>query len=623
MTGDPAPAPVPGPAAARADSGCPDPGPWAQALLAARLLAVDPAGLGGVVLRGRAGPVRDAWLAGLKALLPPGTPWRRAPLHGDDGALLGGLDLTATLSAGRPVAARGLLAEADGGVVVLAGAERLTPSTAARLTAVLDTGLVTACREGLSTRLPARLALIALDESDRADARQDGAEGTPPALADRLALHLDLETIGWREATAPSPPDSLASAGEAAAARQRLPGLDCPADLLNALVATSFALGIDSLRAPWFALRVARAAAALAGRDRVAAEDAALAARLVLAPRATRLPGPAEPEGAEPAEVEQSPPGPDQPAPDDPDAAGRPDEPVADRVLAAATAAIPPGLLALLQAGTRPGRSAGQPGRAGASAGQAARGRPAGSRRGTPGRNRRLDLISCLRAAAPWQPLRRARRPGAEPGRLCLTPEDLRIRRLKPRARTTTIFLVDASGSAAIQRLAEAKGAVELLLADCYVRRDQVALLAFRGSGADLLLPPTRSLTRARRCLAALPGGGGTPLAAGIGQALDLALALRRGGSLPALVLLTDGRANVARDGAKGRAQAAADALAVARQVRACGLPALLLDTAPLPEPAARTVAEAMGAAYRPLPVADAAAVSTLVRATLPAARGR
>src|SRR4029450_5166679 len=113
----------------------------------------------------------------------------------------------------------------------------------------------------------------------------------------------------------------------------------------------------------------------------------------------------------------------------------------------------------------------------------------------------------------------------------------------RQRTRTTTIFVVDASGSSALNRLAEAKGAVELLLADCYVRRDRVALLAFRGRGADLLLPPTRSLVAAKRGLGGLPGGGGTPLAAGIEAGLALADAVGRKGETPVVILLTDGRA--------------------------------------------------------------------------------
>ena len=135
--------------------------------------------------------------------------------------------------------------------------------------------------------------------------------------------------------------------------------------------------------------------------------------------------------------------------------------------------------------------------------------------------------------------------------------EDFRIVRFKQPCETLTIFLVDASGSSALHRLAEAKGAVELLLADCYVRRDQVALLAFRGQGAELLLPPTRSLTRAKRSLAELPAGV-ISLAIGLDQAcLTGQLAMRRG-QTPLLVVLTDGRANIARDGCSGRERAEA-----------------------------------------------------------------
>jgi magnesium chelatase subunit D len=141
-----------------------------------------------------------------------------------------------------------------------------------------------------------------------------------------------------------------------------------------------------------------------------------------------------------------------------------------------------------------------------------------------------------------------------------------------------------------------------------------VALLAFRGRGAELLLPPTRSLTRARRSLADLPGGGGTPLAAGIGAALTLAEAVRRKGETPALVLLTDGRANVARDGMAARVRAEEEALAAAAAVRGAGLKALLVDTSPKPQPQARRLAQELGALYLPLPHADAAALSTAAR---------
>lgn len=556
--------------------------PWTDCLAAARLFAVDPTGLG-AVLRSRPGPLRDRWLAEMRALAPPGTPWRRVPLGIADSRLLGGLDLAATLRLGAPVAERGVLAEADGGVVLLAMAERLPPATAARLAAVLDAGRVTVARDGFSLDHPARLGVLALDEGIEPDERP------PAALLDRLALHLDLSGLGGG-VTDPAP--------DLAAARARLPSVTVPEQVLEALCGTALALGVASARAPLFALRAARAAAALAGRSAVSAEDAALAARLVLASRATRLPA-ADP----PPDSESPPPPPDQSERED--GSPRPDEPLQDMLLAATQAAIPQHLLAQLASGLTRARSRAE-GRVGPVATSAARGRPAGVRAGVPRGGARLSVIETLRAATPWQRVRG----GGPGGRLAIRAGDFRVIRRKRSTQTTTIFVVDASGSAALNRLAEAKGAVELLLAECYVRRDQVAVLGFRGRKAELLLPPTRSLVRAKRGLAGLPGGGGTPLAAGIDSAAALADAVRRRGGTPAVVLLTDGRANVARDGSAGRAAAEQDALASARVLRAAGLSALLIDTSPRPHPQARTLAEAMGARYVPLPYANAAALS-------------
>ena len=201
---------------------------------------------------------------------------------------------------------------------------------------------------------------------------------------------------------------------------------------------------------------------------------------------------------------------------------------------------------------------------------------------------------------------------------MLVRPDDITVTRFRQRRETTTVFLVDASGSLATNRLAEAKGAIELLLADCYVRRDMVALLAFRGAGAELILPPTRSLVRAKRGLRLLPGGGGTPLAAGLLAARDLVDNIARRGGTPAMVLLTDGSANIALDGAPGRARAMEDALAQARGLRLSGHATLLVDTAPRPAKLARELADTLGAAYLAMPYADAARLSRAVQSAMP-----
>jgi magnesium chelatase subunit D len=294
---------------------------------------------------------------------------------------------------------------------------------------------------------------------------------------------------------------------------------------------------------------------------------------------------------------------------------------MADIVLAAACAELPPQLLESISRGAAPRRGgAASAGRAGIQVRSRLRGRPIGSRSGDPGRGLRLDLIETLRAAAPWQALRRRAAGAGVPAtrRVEIRRQDFRIVRFAQRSRTTVIFVVDASGSAALNRLAEAKGAVELFLADCYVRRDQVALIAFRDKGAELLLPPTRALVRARRCLASVAGAGGTPIASGLVAASAVADAVRQRGEMPLLVLLTDGKANVALDGGVSRTRAADDARLVARALRRRSIRSLLIDFSPRREEQAAQLAAELGARYVPLPRAGAAPIAAAVRDALP-----
>jgi magnesium chelatase subunit D len=571
---------------------------WADALQALALFAADPIGLGGISVRAGAGPVRDQFMTLLRDHLPQETPIRRVPLHIGDDRLLGGLDLAATLRAGQPVAQKGLLAEADGGIILLAMAERIEPGTAARLRVALDDGAVTLQRDGLSQVLPTRFGIIALDEGAEPD------EHTPASLLDRMAFHLDLTEVSLRDVAAVGVPAPATNDDVGAQQSSRDP------DAVEALCHAAMALGITSVRAPLLALRAATIAASRSGRDHMTEDDLGLAARLVLAPRAVCFPPPDATDTQDQPDPPEPPP---EPEDDTPDQQTLPDQPLADIILDAAKSALPEDLLARLAQADGGRGLARAPGRAGQVKASQKRGRPIGTRRGEPRNGARLHLLETLKAAAPWQALRR--RPDSDQERRFeVRPDDFRIIRFRQRIGTTTVFAVDASGSAAMHRLAEAKGAVELLLADCYIRRDQVALIAFRGNAATLLLPPTGSLLRAKRSLAALPGGGATPLAAGVEAALALAEAVRRVGRTPVITLLTDARANIGRDGSGGRPRAEAEALEAARSVRASGVSALLVDTSPRPNPFARRLAEEMHAHYVALPYADATALSRAVR---------
>lgn len=544
---------------------------WARLSLALRVLAVDPVGLGGLWLRSRAGPVRDIATTALTAT-PFDRPQRRLAASIDDLALLGGPDPVATLAAGRPVHRPGLLA--DPALLILPMAESAPPSLTARLTQALDRGHHT---------------LVALDE-----ATEDG-EGLPSALSDRLGLFVTLD--GER---APRKLPRPVGRRTLAKARALYPLVTLPDDLTQALAQLAARLGITSTRALLTTRRAARAIAALDGRLTVAEDDLVEAAALGLAHRAL-------PEAESQPDQPPEPSPPDQPDTPDPQPEEQDLQSLADLLIEAAQAALPPDILAKLQSDRANRAARGASGTGSTKAGNR-RGRPLPSRPGRPDGRSRIDLVATLRQAAPWQVLRK--QADTQNRALIVHRSDFRLRRFKEVSDRVLIFIVDASGSSAMARLGEAKGAVELMLAQAYSRRDHVALVVLRGQQAELILPPTRSLTTTKARLRGLPGGGGPPLASGLATALDTALRARRQGMTPSLALLTDGRANIALNGQPDRVQAQTDAHRIATAIRAAGIAAVTLDVANRPQPALAELAQAMNSRYVPLPRADARAIA-------------
>ena len=577
--------------------------PWADAEWAAALIALTGETIGGVHLRSPPGPVRDYWLERVKQLSKQ-DPMRKIPANIPEGRLLGGIDLGATLQYGRPIAETGMLGECHGHIVIAAMAERLARSTVHHLCTALDHGALSVARDGIEAQTPARIALIANDEGTE-------DESAHAALIDRLGIALDMTTLGIHDVD-----DEIFRRRDVERAIDTLARVTISEEHLTALATLTASLGIDSPRPTLAAVKVARASAALRQSEVVEEEDVALALRLCLIPRAQQLPEMAEPPPEpdpepEPEQTDDAEPPPmaEQPPPDE------------DRLLEAALAQLPAGLLEQLQ--TRSARlRQSSTGSAGDQHRHQNRGRPTGVFRGDHRRGGRVNILATLRAAAPWQPLRRReqteRANETPPRHLQIRRDDIHLTRFQQRRETLTLFVVDASGSAALQRLAEAKGAVELLLADCYVRRDQVALIAFRDEQAELLLPPTRSLVRAKKTLAALPGGGATPMAAALDLTRDMAERAGKQGTTMQYIILTDGAANVARDGTRNREAGTADALAAARMLALSPSNGLVIDTAQRPQPRARELADTLRGTYLALPQADAQTLNRAIRAATP-----
>jgi len=621
---------------------------WHDALKALWAFALDPVLLGGVWVRAPHGPVRDRWLAELTAVGGPGV---RIPTHVDDERLMGGLDLSASLRSGSTVAQSGLLNRAHGHWVVLPMAERQRAETLARLIQAQDRGEVHALHVGNQAAQACAFGVVALDES---------LDDEPPlssALCERLSLWLDLRDLAWADvahcALGVSPwvddnDNSTSTASALAAserqghiaspyrahltgasdgptlshaiqsARERLSRIELSDEQTQALCHTALALGVGSLRASLAACRLACASAAWHGHAAPTDEDVAWSARMVLAPRATQRPAPppepqAESEPPPPREAEalpDDPAPPPEPPPEDESEDKTDDTPappsaqdLQELVLAAALASIPPNLLDRMVLGASAPKGARSAGSSGAAQRSRQRGRPLAPRPGMPSQGARLHVLATLRAAAPRQKLRP---PPPGGGRIAVRSEDFHIHRFQQKQASCLIFAVDASGSAALARLAEAKGAVELMLQQSYARRDQVCVIAFRGTNAEVLLPPTRSLVRAKRALGGLPGGGGTPLASALKLCQEQAQAQMRLGVTPMLVVLCDGRANVNLQGLGGRESAMTDALAWAQAWRHLACAAVWLDTSTQPDAKAQQLAQTMGARYLPMPHAQA-----------------
>lgn len=563
-----------------------------QALL---LLAVNPA-LSGAAMAATVGSGKSTLARAFAVLLPDGSPFVELPLNTTEDRLLGGLDLEATLATGRRVVEPGLLAKAHGGVLYIDGMNLLDKGVVAQLLAVMAAGVVRVEREGLSAVYPASFVMVGTYDASDGD--------MPRSLLDRMGLIVPFapsgdagaraEVVRRNHHNALDDGDEIAMLRELIAlAREQLPHVTIRDEQIAALVNTALSLGVEGNRADVFAVQAALAKAALEGRSDVDDDDLKLAVRLVLAPRATQLPQdagePQQPDASQQPLANADATQPDDPANEEQQQPPQSLEQIEELLLSSAEADLPQDLLTLPFAMQRRGRS----GSRGATM-NSKRGRYVAAVEGEL-RGNRIALLPTLMSAAPWQKVRRLENGDLRLGIDCNSIEnrkssiairksDVRIKRYRDKAGMLYIFVVDASGSMALNRMREAKGAAIHLLQEAYVHRDQVALIAFRGGAAQTLLEPSQSVERAKRELDVLPTGGGTPLASALITAWQTAQSARSKGIAQAtIVLMTDGRANVPLNAADAltpsKQQLQDEVKTLAALVRSAGIHSVIIDT--------------------------------------------
>ncbi|SEG97989.1 magnesium chelatase subunit D [Nonomuraea solani] len=528
------------------------------------------------------------------------------PVGASEDRLVGSLDVERALTEGVKAFEPGLLAAAHRGVLYVDEVNLLHDHLVDLL---LDAAALGTCyveRESVSVRHAARFLLVGTMNPEEGELRPQlldrfgltvevRASREPSERAEvvrrRLSFEAGPEAFAERWAA-----EESALAERIVRARARVPGVRLPDGRLRQIATVCAAFEVDGLRADLVTANAAIAHAAWQGRDSVTTDDVRAAARLSLPHRRRRDPfdapgldealldellrrtgwddddpsdgGPGNgPDdgggsGSDGRRWDEGPDGAGEGGPDDlagrehgrergggPEAAGGGGSSDGEGLGASGGEGAGQGVsgggridgvaapfrVPLLQV---PGLGEGVAGRR--SRARTVAGRATGSRRPY-GRVRDLHLAATVRAAAPHQAAR-----GRAGRGLVLRADDLREVVREGREGNLVLFVVDASGSMATRkRMSAVKTAVLSLLLDAYQRRDKVGLITFRGSGAELVLPPTSSVEAGAARLRSLPTGGRTPLAAGLVRAAEVLRVerLRDPARRPLLVLVTDGRA--------------------------------------------------------------------------------
>lgn len=576
------------------------------------LAAIDPT-IGGVLLRGDKGSAKTTAARALASLLPDEAPFVEVPLGATEDRVVGSVDVAAILAEGEHRVRPGLLAAAHGGVLYVDEVNLLADHLVDVLLDAAATGVNRIERDGISWTHASKFVLVGSMNPEEGELR--------PQLLDRFGLSVAVTTPPDPELRAEAVRRRIAFDADPEAFVTRFSAVEAelagrlgrtrPVPLAEgvdrAVSALCVAAGAEGLRADLVICRAAAALGGWLGKPRAGMDEVAAVAPLALSHRRRTPFGASTPDRDELEQLLDSvagandegrsrPPADGGSAPDasssgESPAGGEPTE--TDGGANGSTGTVPPPALeteppvipGLLDVGRGSERQAGR--RRGPAGDGRAEGRLIGTVPPGPGRAGPLSAAATVVAAT-------VRSSGARP--LAVEEDDLRLARREQRGGRVLVLAIDVSGSMGVtERVAAARGAVLALVADAYQRRDKVAVVAYRGDGAEVLLRPTSSTEVALARLAEVATGGRTPLAAGIEAARSLALEERRRGLHPVLVVVTDGRATSAAEGDPLEA-----ALRAAAGCRVARLESVVVDCERSARPlrAAESLAEAMAARY-------------------------